>query len=256
VEAGLRTSDIYQPFPEEVNRRIADCIAERLYAPTETNRRLLMSESSDPAKIVVTGNTVIDALQMVSAMRCSWDGGALHVLPRDKRLVLVTAHRRESFGQGLEDICLAIRELAERFETEGVFFVYPVHLNRNVQNPVRKILCGCRNVLLLEPMSYLPFVHLMKACEFIMTDSGGIQEEGPALGVPVIVMRNKTERPDGVTAGVCKLAGTSRAGIVKEAAILLADTAERTKMSSAPNPYGDGFAAGRIVADILKFDSK
>ncbi len=200
VEAGLRTGHKYQPFPEEVNRRVTDVMADLYFAPTETNRANLLAEGVSDKFIRVTGNTVIDALLDIARRPYEWSSGPLATVPRNRRLILVTAHRRESFGLPFQQLCLALREIASAYR-ESVHIVYPVHLNPNVQQPVREILGGLPNVSLLPPMDYLPFVHLMKASALILTDSGGIQEEAPGFGVPVLVMREKTERPEAVAAG-------------------------------------------------------
>jgi UDP-N-acetylglucosamine 2-epimerase (non-hydrolysing) len=253
VEAGLRTGDLYRPFPEEVNRRVADLVAAAYFAPTEGARQALLAEKCDPATIHVTGNTVIDALLDVAARPFDWHATAtLPQLPPEARLVLVTAHRRESFGAPFRELCLALRDLAERFAAERVHFLYPVHLNPNVRQPVKELLAGLTNVPLIEPVDYFTMVHLMKRAELVLTDSGGVQEEAPSFGVPVLVRRDTTERPEGVTAGVAKLVGTTRATIVSEAAALLGDAAARARWPRGHNPYGDGHAAQRIVDVLLK----
>ncbi len=252
VEAGLRTGDRYQPFPEEVNRRAADAIAEVLFAPTEHSRQNLLREGHPEARIVVTGNTGIDALHMAAGMPYDWSAGPLANIPVDKRLVLITAHRREHFGEPLRELILAVRELAGHFAGDGVHFVYPVHLNPNVQQPVRELLAAVGNITLLEPLDYLSLVHLMKRSTLVLTDSGGIQEEAPGLGIPVLVMREKTERPEGVDAGVVKLVGTSRSRICQEALHLLTNAAAHKAMAKGTNPYGDGKAAQRIIAALLQ----
>ncbi len=251
VEAGLRTGNRHRPFPEEMNRRIADISAGFLFAPTERNRQALLREGCRDEDIVVTGNTVIDALLTVASRSYDWSAGPLASIPRDKQLVTITAHRRESFGASLREICLAIRALAIEFARLGVHFVYPVHLNPNVGQPVSEILAGLANVSLIEPLDYLAMVHLMKHSTLIMTDSGGIQEEAPSLNVPVLVMRDTTERPEGVEANVVKLVGTRMASIVGEGRRLLCDPAARAAMVTGRNPYGDGRSASRIVAAIL-----
>jgi len=251
VEAGLRTHNRRHPFPEEINRRIADLVADLYFAPTPRSRDVLLKEGVAENAICVTGNTVIDALLDVAARDYDWDAGPLAGLPRDKRFVLITAHRRESFGQPFRDLCQAIRELAVDFADGGVHFVYPVHLNPNVRQPVGELLSGLANVSLIEPLDYLSLVHLMKRSALILTDSGGIQEEAPSLGVPVLVMRETTERPEGVEAGVVKLVGTARERIVSEAQVLLRDPAAHAAMATRANPYGDGTAAARIVTALL-----
>ena len=252
VEAGLRTGDLTKPFPEELNRCVADKVAEALFAPTERCRQTLLAEGHDPEKIVVTGNTVIDALHHVAAMRYDWSTGPLQSLPLDKRLVLITAHRRESFGKPFEELCTAIRDLSERFVNDGVHFVYPVHLNPHVRRPVGEILSGLSNVSLMEPLDYCSLVQLMKRSALVLTDSGGIQEEAPAFGVPTLVMRDNTERPEGVEAGVARLVGTGRSRIVREAETLLCDPAAHNAMARPASPYGDGKAAQKIVSTLLE----
>jgi UDP-N-acetylglucosamine 2-epimerase (non-hydrolysing) len=253
VEAGLRTGDKFQPFPEEINRRVAGVVADLHFAPTEWSRRNLLRENTPDESIVVTGNPAIDALQWVTQK--PFDLGTLNVpaLGRsDVRIVLVTAHRRENFGQPLEDIYQAINTLADHYAGE-VHFVYPVHLNPNVQEPAYRILGNKPNITLLPPLDYLPLVNVMKHSTIVLTDSGGIQEEAPGLGVPTLVLRNTTERPEGVEAGTLKLVGTDPNVIIKEARHLLDDPGAHAAMSGAKNPYGDGHAAERIVQAILDF---
>ena len=251
VEAGLRTGDLNQPFPEEFNRRVADSVASLLFAPTEQNRQILLGEGVPDEKILVTGNTVVDALMdicaqpQVSTLRPQFD------FSEDSPLVLITAHRRESFGPQLREICFAVRQLALRFLDAGVQFVYPVHPNPNVRGPVSEILSGISNVKLIDPLDYRSMVLLMKRSILILTDSGGIQEEAPSLRVPVLVMRPATERPEGVAAGVVRLVGTDRATIVAAASYLLENPDARAQMASGINPYGDGKAAAWIVEALL-----
>ena len=252
MEAGLRTCDKYQPFPEEINRRVTDVLANLFFAPTERARQNLLQEGIPIAAIRVTGNTVIDALLQVAAKTYSWTDGPLSTIPRQKRLVLITAHRRESFGAPLANLSWAVRDLAQRYQGD-CHFVYPVHLNPNVQGPVYEILDHQANVSLIEPLDYLPLVQLMKQCALILTDSGGIQEEAPSLGVPVLVLRETTERPEAIEAGVARLVGLNRAQIVSEAAHLLDNPAARAQMARAVNPYGDGQAARRIVEALLDY---
>jgi UDP-N-acetylglucosamine 2-epimerase (non-hydrolysing) len=252
VEAGLRTNDRRRPFPEEINRRIADLLADLYFAPTGRARDALLKEGVPEDSVRVTGNTVIDALLDVASRPYDFNAGPLAGLPLHKRIVLITAHRRESFGQPFRNLCQAIRELALEFESDGVHFVYPVHLNPNVRRPVAEILSNLTNLSLLDPLDYLCLVQLMKRSTLILTDSGGIQEEAPSLGVPVLVMRDATERPEGVEAGVVRLVGTSRQRIVDEAQSLLRDPAARRAMATKANPYGDGSAAARIVAALLE----
>ncbi len=253
VEAGLRTHDKWQPFPEEVNRRVAGAVADLHFAPTEWARENLLREGVPANLVKVTGNPVIDALHFVSAQP---EPAEVAKLVADRlqarRLILVTAHRRENFGQPLENICRALLKLAARGDVE---IIYPVHLNPNVQEPVRRLLANAAHVTLLSPLDYLPLVHLMKRAFLILTDSGGIQEEAPAFGVPTLVLRDVTERPEGVEAGTLKLVGTQTASIVNEAERLLDDKSVYESMSKAANPYGDGRAAERIVA-LLREESE
>ncbi len=248
VEAGLRTRDKYRPFPEEVNRLIADQLGDALFAPSEKNREALLREGISTGRIIVTGNTVVDSVLIAAAEPYEWSAGPLSKLPRDRKLVLVTAHRRESFGPPLRDICHAVKELAVNFEDQGFHFVYPVHLNPNVRQPVEEILSGLSCVSLIEPLDYLSLVNLMKRSTLILTDSGGIQEEAPSLRIPVLVMRDTTERPEGIEAGVSRLVGTNRHVIVRETTRLLRDPKERAAMVKKANPYGDGRAASKIVS--------
>jgi UDP-N-acetylglucosamine 2-epimerase (non-hydrolysing) len=248
VEAGLRTWNKFHPFPEEINRKIADAVCDLHFAPTDGARDNLLREGINGSSILVTGNTVIDALLEVSALPYDWDSGALKGIPRDRRLILVTAHRRENFGGPLANICSALKEIAERRpDTHAVF---PVHLNPNVQRMVYERLEGLSNVSLIEPLDYLPLVHLMKRCYLVLTDSGGLQEEAPGLGKPVAVMREVTERPEGIAAGTVKLVGTDARRIVDATLELLDDPAEYERMSQAVNPYGDGQASRRIVDSL------
>ncbi len=251
VEAGLRTGDKFSPFPEEINRRLADLMADLYFAPTERAHQTLMSEGISEEKIYVTGNTIVDALMDVAGMLYDWGTGPLSNILNHERIVLITAHRRESFGIPFMELCSAILNLAMLFEKEDVQFVYPVHLNPNVRKPVQQILSNLPNVHLIEPIDYQSLVNLMKRSTLILTDSGGIQEEAPTFGVPVLVMRNCTERPEGVEAGVAKLVGTQKDTIVKEAIRLLTETEAHAVMSNRVNPYGDGLAAKRIVSILL-----
>lgn len=253
VEAGLRTHNKWHPFPEELNRRIATVIADLHFAPTEWSKGNLLREGVDENAIRVTGNPVIDALNYVAQqdepqeIRQLLDGLGVRGTAT-KRLVLVTAHRRENFGLPLENICHAIRAIAERQDVE---IVYPVHLNPNVQEPVHRILKGAPHITLLPPLDYLPMVHLMKHAKLILTDSGGLQEEAPSFGIPVLVLRETTERPEGVEAGTLKLVGTETSHILREASRLLDDPSAHAKMAKAANPYGDGHAAERIIQALL-----
>ena len=251
VEAGLRTGNKYQPFPEEINRRVTDVLADLFFTPTDWSRQNLLKEGVPDAAIKVTGNTVIDALLQVAAQTYDWASGPLAGIPQNKRLVTITAHRRESFGEPFEQLCLAIKTLAERYAGD-CHFVYPVHLNPNVQEPVYKILGEQANISLIEPLDYLPLVQLMKRSTLILTDSGGIQEEAPSLGVPVLVLRETTERPEAIKVGTAKLVGTNGTKIVGEATRLLDDAQAHAQMSQVANPYGDGQAARRIVEAVLK----
>ena len=255
VEAGLRTWNMESPWPEEANRVLTTRLAKWHFCPTENNKANLLKEGVPETDIYVTGNTVIDALLMAKEKANlnppTIDGLPEGLMASDERMVLITGHRRENFGNGFENICMAIRNLAERFpETH---FVYPVHLNPNVREPVGRILgehCE-KNVHLIEPQSYLPFVALMNRAYLILTDSGGVQEEAPSLGKPVLVMRDTTERPEAVIAGTVKIVGTARESIEAEAVRLLTDEKEYVKMKRATNPYGDGEAVQRIL-EILK----
>ncbi|MBY6191793.1 UDP-N-acetylglucosamine 2-epimerase (non-hydrolyzing) [Microbulbifer agarilyticus] len=254
VEAGLRTDDIYSPWPEEMNRKLTGAIAQYHFAPTTLSRQNLLNESVAEENITVTGNTIIDALIDV-VRRIETDDklsaeleSQFPFLHPDKKIVLITGHRRENFGTGLENICHAIRELAAR---DDVQFVFPVHLNPRVQGPVNQMLSELDNVHLISPLTYLPFVYLMHRAHLILTDSGGIQEEAPSLGKPVLVMRDITERPEGVRAGTVKLVGTDSAKIVAGVNTLLNDEFAYEAMSAAVNPYGDGFACEKILKGIL-----
>lgn len=256
VEAGLRTYDKWQPFPEEINRRIAGVVADLHFAPTEWSKNNLLKEGIDPDFIKVTGNTVIDALQFVSKQEEPDEIKELIAKIKkslNRRLLLVTAHRRENFGEGMENICKALLDLSKERDVQ---IVYPVHLNPNVQEPVNRLLKNVENITLLPPLDYLPLVHLMKHATLILTDSGGIQEEAPAFGVPTLVLRKVTERPEGVEAGTVKLVGTETSQITEEAKRLLADEVEYQKMSKATNPYGDGHASKRIVQALLSSKKK
>ena len=249
IEAGLRTFDKYQPFPEEINRRVGSVIADLHFAPTQRARQNLLTEGVPDETIRVTGNPVIDALHMVSNLPYDPMRGRLKDVPWDKRLILVTAHRRENFGKPLEQICLALREIAQTYASD-VHIVYPVHLNPDVQEPARHILGNVAGVTLTEPLDYLPLVYLMKQATLVLTDSGGIQEEAPGLGKPVLVLREVTERPEPVEAGTVKVIGTEAQTILRETARLLDDRAEYARMAHAVNPYGDGHASARIVAAL------
>lgn len=252
VEAGLRTRDKWQPFPEEINRRIASVVADLHFAPTNTARDNLLSEGISHQSILVTGNTVIDALLMAADMPYDLDQGPLEGIPWQKKIILVTAHRRENFGKPLQNICAALKEVAENYQDE-VHLVYPVHPNPNVVDTVIPALEGVPNISLLEPLDYLPMVQLMKRAHLVVTDSGGIQEEAPGLGKPVIVLREITERPEAVEVGSVKLAGTSQQEIVTRVTELLSDQEEYRRMAQVINPYGDGTAARQITGALSKY---
>jgi UDP-N-acetylglucosamine 2-epimerase (non-hydrolysing) len=263
VEAGLRTHDIYSPFPEEVNRQITGILASYYFAPTITSQDNLLQENKDEKNIIVTGNTVIDALFLALEKiknNSELENKILHQLStnnyqlqNDKKVILVTGHRRENHGQGFINICEALKTIA--VNNPDIDIVYPVHLNPNVQKPVKEILSNISNVHLIEPLQYEQFIYLMDKSYFIITDSGGVQEEAPSLGKPVLVMRDTTERPEAIEAGTVKLVGTDKEAIIKEAQLLLDSNVEYTKMSKAHNPYGDGSASRKIVDFILAFDS-
>lgn len=261
VEAGLRTHNKWHPFPEEINRRLATTMADLHFAPTAWSQGNLLREGVNEKDIIVTGNPVIDALKFVSEQpapdlvielleRLGVESDSLETMRlktmrlNTKKLLLVTAHRRENFGQPIENICRALKEIASRGDVE---IVYPVHLNPNVQEPVNRILKDVKGITLLPPLDYLPLVHLMKRSTLILTDSGGLQEEAPTFGVPILVLRETTERPEGIEAGTLKLVGTETSHIVQEANRLLDNESEYAKMAKASNPYGDGHAAERIV---------
>jgi UDP-N-acetylglucosamine 2-epimerase (non-hydrolysing) len=248
LEAGLRTGNKFAPFPEEINRRITSVIADIHLAPTPWARDNLLRENISPESIFVTGNTVIDALfRVVEILKKSASDfdPLFHGIDFSKKVVLITGHRRENFGEGFRNICQAISELAKKFS--GSEFVYPVHFNPNVRKPVNEVLQGIENVHLIEPLDYEPFVYAMEKSYIILTDSGGVQEEAPSLGKPVLVMRESTERPEAVEAGTVKLVGTDKKKIVDEVSTLITDSDAHRRMSQAHNPYGDGKASQRIV---------
>jgi len=264
VEAGLRTYNLQSPWPEEMNRQWTDRISDYCLAPTATSKDNLLSEKIDPAKVYVTGNTVIDALHMAVDIIATKTGlqaelnatiaekgydVATNVLKNKRKFILVTGHRRENFGEGFLNICKALKAIAQA--NPELDIVYPVHLNPNVQKPVYELLNGISNVYLISPLDYLPFVYMMQQSHLILTDSGGVQEEAPSLGKPVLVMRDTTERPEAVDSGTVKLVGTSYEMIVKNTLSLLNNAAEYELMSRANNPYGDGKACQRIV-ELLK----
>jgi len=251
VEAGLRTGDLLSPWPEEANRKLTGALAQVHFAPTAQSQKNLLDEGTESERVHVTGNTVIDALLWVQEKLARDEklkrsmAERFSCLRDDARMVLITGHRRENFGDGFERICAAIRTLAAQYPDTD--FLYPVHLNPNVAEPVKRILSGVDNVHLIEPQDYLPFVYLMTRAHIILTDSGGIQEEAPSLGKPVLVMRDTTERPEAVSAGTVRLVGTDAERIVAAVSTLLDDQQEYNSMSFAHNPYGDGEACSRIV---------
>lgn len=256
VEAGLRTGNIDSPWPEELNRKVTSCTTALHFAPTAASRQNLLNEGVSAAAVIETGNTVIDALFQTLEMIREGQGTPkakldqqFDFLQRGRKMLLVTGHRRESFGGGFERICEALSRLAER---DDVDIVYPVHLNPNVQEPVNRLLQGRSNIHLIAPLEYLPFVYLMSQAYLVLTDSGGIQEEAPSLGIPVLVMRDNTERPEAVDAGTVNLVGSDVAKIVEGASRLLDDAAAYEAMSVAHNPYGDGQACPRIAAFICE----
>jgi len=259
VEAGLRTGDIYSPWPEEANRKLTSQITQYHFAPTQTSQENLLKEGVSENNIYVTGNTVIDALlwvldkiektKEIKESLIKTINKEFTAFGDDKRFVLITGHRRENFGQGFLDMCSAIKTLAQAHT--DVNFVYPVHLNPNVQKPVLELLSGIENVYLVSPLEYEPFVYLMSKSYLILTDSGGIQEEAPSLGKPVLVMRDTTERPEAIDAGTVKLVGTNPENIISEVTRLLEDKIGYEQMSKAHNPYGDGKACEKII-NIIK----
>jgi UDP-N-acetylglucosamine 2-epimerase (non-hydrolysing) len=256
VEAGLRTGDLSSPWPEEGNRKLTGALTNFHFAPTELSQQNLLNEGTPSASIFVTGNTVIDALLWVSKkLDADQDlniklAKKFNFLDPDKKLILVTGHRRESFGDGFERICVALADIAS--QRPDVQILYPMHLNPNVREPVNRLLSKLPNVFLIEPQDYLPFVYLMNKSYLIITDSGGVQEEAPSLGKPVLVMRATTERPEAVAAGTVKLVGTNTQQIVEQTLILLDDLDVYKEMSQAHNPYGDGKACQRIVKQLIE----
>ncbi|MGD2058289.1 MAG: UDP-N-acetylglucosamine 2-epimerase (non-hydrolyzing) [Anaerolineales bacterium] len=251
VEAGLRTGDKWQPFPEEINRRVASVIADLHFAPTKWAHDNLVDEGVPPESIAVTGNPVIDALLDVAARPYEPKDASLADIPEDHQVILVTAHRRENFGEPMERIFSALRNVAERY-SGNVTMIYPVHLNPNVQEPAQRILGDVANIRLTGPMDYQAMVYWMKRARLILTDSGGLQEEAPALGTPVLVMREVTERPEAIEAGTARLVGSDPELIVAETVRLLEDPEAYEAMAKAVNPYGDGHAAERIVSALLR----
>jgi UDP-N-acetylglucosamine 2-epimerase (non-hydrolysing) len=253
VEAGLRSGDIYNPFPEEVNRRLVSVVTQIHFAPTAQSRENLLAEGIPNEKIVVTGNTVIDTLRALGELpEHSWVGTPLDGIPKDgSRLVLVTSHRRESWGTDQEHMCLALRELVEKHKDVRV--IYPVHMNPNVRSTVNALLQGADRIHLTEPLDYVTFVSLLRKCFLVLTDSGGIQEEAPTFGKPVLVLRKVTERPEASQFGMAKIIGMSRDAIVSEADRLLTDSEAYLDMSEGKNPYGDGHGSERIVEAIARW---
>jgi UDP-N-acetylglucosamine 2-epimerase (non-hydrolysing) len=251
IEAGLRTGDKWQPFPEEINRRVAGVVADLHFAPTENARGNLLAEGVPDERILVTGNPVIDAMQAIIALPYDFRSGPFQNTPWDRRIILVTAHRRENFGKPLENIFTSLRQLAEVYR-DDVHIIYPVHLNPNVRGPAHALLGEVENISLVEPLDYLPMVHLMQRATLILTDSGGIQEEAPAVGTPVLVLREVTERPEAIAAGTARLVGTDPERIVHEARRLLDNEQEYQAMAQAVNPFGDGHAAERIVTALVE----
>jgi UDP-N-acetylglucosamine 2-epimerase (non-hydrolysing) len=260
IEAGLRTQNIYSPWPEEGHRKLVAAIAELHFAPTELSRQNLLKENIADEKIVVTGNTVIDALlEVVEKLKCDQQltielDTQFQFLNKDKPLVLITGHRRENFGKGFERICEAIVKLAQMHPE--VEFVYPLHLNPKVREPVNRWLMGQSNIFIIEPLNYLQFVYLMNRSYLLLTDSGGIQEEAPSLGKPVLVMRDITERPEAIAAGTVKLVGTDVNVIVTELSNLITDKTSYESMSFSHNPYGDGMAVKRILNSLYECSSE
>ncbi|MDF1582279.1 MAG: UDP-N-acetylglucosamine 2-epimerase (non-hydrolyzing) [Methyloprofundus sp.] len=256
VEAGLRTHNIYSPWPEEANRKLTAVLTDLHFAPTSAARDNLLQENIAEKNIIVTGNTVIDALQHVqesikSNTQLRFDlASQFPFINTEKKIVLVTGHRRESFGDGFEHICQALKELALR---DDIQIIYPVHLNPHVREPVNRLLKGIEHVHLIEPQDYLPFVYLMSIAHIILTDSGGVQEEAPSLGKPVLVMRDTTERPEAIAAGTVKLVGADKTKIIHNVSLLLDDQDEYHKMSFAHNPYGDGQASQRIIEGVAAY---
>lgn len=251
VEAGLRTGEKYNPFPEEINRKMISTLTDLHFAPTESNRNNLLKENVPAEKIFVTGNTVIDALYMVVNKQIPLNGFGLEKLDFNKHIIMVTAHRRETFGKYIREICLALSELATR--RREVEIVYPVHMNPNIRQPVEELIGGVPNIHLVEPLPYGLFITFLNKCYLVLTDSGGIQEEAPSLGKPVLVLRDITERPEAVSAGTVKIIGRESKNIVYETNVLIDDEYSYNKMARAVNPYGDGKAADRIANHILNF---
>jgi UDP-N-acetylglucosamine 2-epimerase (non-hydrolysing) len=255
IEAGLRSHDLYNPFPEEANRRLASVLTEIHFAPTALSRDNLLAEGVSSEKIVVTGNTVIDTLRALSTLPHSWENTPLAGIPDDNsRLVLVTSHRRESLGIDQENMCLALKDLVKQHPDIRV--VYPVHLNPNVRTTVNSLLQNTDRIHLTEPLDYITFVSLLRRCFLVLTDSGGIQEEAPTFGKPVLVLRKLTERPEASQFGMAKIIGMSREGIVNETSHLLNDAEAYQDMSEGENPYGDGHSSERIVEAVARWYAK
>jgi UDP-N-acetylglucosamine 2-epimerase (non-hydrolysing) len=255
IEAGLRSHDIYNPFPEEVNRRLVSVMTEIHFAPTALSRDNLLKEGAPAEKIVVTGNTVVDTLRALSQLPHTWENTPLAGIPRDNsRLVLVTSHRRESWGDDQRNMCLALKDLVAAHKDIRV--VYPVHLNPNVRSTINAILEGTERIHLTEPLDYLTFVSLLQHCFLVLTDSGGIQEEAPTFGKPVLVLRKVTERPEASQFGMAKIIGMSREAIVSESGLLLTNPETYQEMSEGQNPYGDGRASERIAEAVSRWHRK
>ena len=254
VEAGLRTYNKYSPYPEEMNRKLTGCLSDIHFAPTRTAKEALLREGINPESIVVTGNTVIDALYHIVKEDFDFESASLNTIDyRNRKVILVTSHRRENLGEPMRNIFTAIKEIV--MANEDIEVVFPVHLNPKVRELAREVLEGFDRVHLIDPLDYEPFTNLMNKCYLVLTDSGGIQEEAPALGKPVLVLRETTERPEAIQAGTVKLVGTNKETIVNETNLLLRDFKEYRKMANAVNPYGDGRASIRILQAVLKYFS-
>jgi UDP-N-acetylglucosamine 2-epimerase (non-hydrolysing) len=255
IEAGLRSRDLYNPFPEEVNRRLVSVITEIHFAPTGLSRDNLLAEGVPNEKIVVTGNTVVDTLRVLSQIPHGWEGTPLRDIPTDNcRLVLVTSHRRESWGADQENMCLALKDLIQKHR--DIRIIYPVHMNPNVRSTVNALLQGTERIHLTEPLDYITFVSLLQRCFLVLTDSGGVQEEAPTFRKPVLVLRKVTERPEASQFGMAKIIGMSRENIVGEANRLLEDSDAYLDMSEGENPYGDGHGSQRIVEAVARWHQK
>lgn len=248
VEAGLRTNDKYSPFPEEMNRQMVDCMTDMYFAPTSLSKRNLILENVDENKIYITGNTAIDA--MATTIKKDYANPELDWVKENEKLILVTAHRRENLGEPMKHIFRAIRRIADEFEDVKV--IYPIHMNPKVREVAHEVFDGCDRIRLIEPLEVFDFHNFINKCYMIMSDSGGVQEEAPSLGKPVLVLRDTTERPEGIEAGTLKLVGTDEENIYKEAKLLLTDKEEYDRMSKASNPYGDGHASEKIVDAIIE----